>query len=79
VGDEVLSENECNREVEYIGDYEWKKELEDRYVKKMKEQQNNPDIEEAHGIADDLLCQLLKELGFKKLVEEYEKVPKYYA
>ena len=36
-------------------------------------------IEETHGITDNSLCQLLKELGFKKLVEEYEKVPKYYA
>ena len=37
------------------------------------------DKEDAHIKADNILCNLLKELGFEKLVELYRKVPKWYA
>jgi len=45
----------------------------------LKEQQTNDDKESAHGIADDVLCNLLKTLGYRDVVEEWEKVPKWYA
>jgi phosphomannomutase len=56
-----------------------RKELRKKYVDKMKEQILNNDTEEAHGQADDLLCELLRQLGFNSVVDEYEKVHKWYA
>jgi len=46
---------------------------------KLKEQQNNDDAESAHSIADSVLCQLLKSLGFEDVVKEYYKIAKWYA
>lgn len=43
------------------------------------ELQNGMDRESAHIYADDILCKLLKELGYKELVEEYDKIHKWYA
>lgn len=49
------------------------------YISKLKELQTSWDTEVAHGDADDLLCDLLIKLGYKAVVEEYEKIPKWYA
>lgn len=35
--------------------------------------------EVGHIAADEILCELLSELGFKEIVEEFEKLPKYYS
>lgn len=40
------------------------------YMDKLKAAQDNCDIESA----DDVLCDLLEALGYKKVVEEYNKV-----
>jgi hypothetical protein len=48
-------------------------------IEKLKEQQLNSDTEAAYGYADDILCELLKSLGFQDVVAEYEKVNKWYA
>jgi len=45
----------------------------------LKEQQKNPDTECAHIEADDILCNLLKHIGFGEVVVEYEKINKWYA
>jgi hypothetical protein len=37
------------------------------------------DIESLHGEMDDLLCELLRELGFSNVTEIYEKQEKWYA
>ena len=37
------------------------------------------DIEAAHDIADDVLCDLLISLGYEDVVKEWEEVPKWYA
>lgn len=37
------------------------------------------DTEAAHCDADDLLCALLRALGYGDVVDEYEKVDKWYA
>ena len=39
----------------------------------------NVDVEAVHGIADDILCDLLIDLGFQDVVDEYNKVEKWYA
>ncbi len=48
-------------------------------IQKLIEQQKNRDTEEAHVEADDVLCYLLKSLGYTEVVTEYEKVKKWYS
>lgn len=55
------------------------KQLHEKYVKLMQEQTENHDIENAHCAADDLLCDLLVDLGFKDVVEIYSGIQKWYA
>lgn len=51
----------------------------DEAITKLKECQKNYDIEAAHAIADDILCDLLEGLGYEDVVKEYYKVSKWYA
>lgn len=53
----------------------------DEYLLKMKEigEKYGNDEEVCHGLADDLLCQILNDLGYNDIVEEFEKLPKWYA
>ncbi len=50
-------------------------------AKKLKEirEMFKDDIEVQHLEADELLCEVLKSLGYVKTVVEYEKVSKWYA
>ena len=48
-------------------------------IEKLKELQGSDDTEIAHIDADDVLCKLLKALGFSDVVAEYEKIDKWYA
>lgn len=48
-------------------------------MQKLKALQLDPDTEIAHHFADDILCDLLKELGYAEVVQEYEKIEKWYA
>jgi hypothetical protein len=52
-----------------------KKEL----LARLKAEQGSLDEEAAHGNADDVLCEALTLLGHADLVEEWRKVPKWYA
>jgi hypothetical protein len=45
----------------------------------IKERCSHGDTEAAHGVADDILCDLLKSLGYVKTVEAWEAVDKWYA
>ena len=53
--------------------------LKEKYINLLKEQQISWDNETAHVEADNLVCELLKELGFEEVVKEYDKVSKWYA
>ena len=53
--------------------------LKEKYINLLKEQQISWDDEMAHVEADNLVCELLKELGFEEVVKEYDKVSKWYA
>jgi hypothetical protein len=56
--------------------------LMNRSLEKLKQdfmQSKDADIEMVHSIADEVLCDLLLELGYELVVEEYKKVPKWYA
>ena len=49
------------------------------YMDRLKAAQDNWDTAYAHADADTVLCDLLEALGYKKVVEEYNKVEKWYA
>ena len=48
-------------------------------IAKLKELQSGRDIESEHSYADDVLCQLLISLGYQDVVDEWNKVEKWYA
>jgi hypothetical protein len=48
-------------------------------IKELNKAQSHGDTEAAHGNADDILCELLKSLGYEDVVEEWYKVKKWYA
>jgi hypothetical protein len=54
--------------------------LHDEYIRKLKVfQEPGTDIEIGHSYGDELLCDLLIELGYKDVVEEWRKIEKWYA
>lgn len=55
--------------------------LNTEYTKKMLQltRDNEPDYERAHSDADDLLCELLRKLGFDSVVNAFDEVGKWYA
>lgn len=55
-------------------------ELQERYVAYLKEITETTDsVEDGHCYCDNRLCDLLTELGFTKVVEQYDKQYKWYA
>ena len=48
-------------------------------IQNLKLAQKTPDQEEAHRIADGVLCTLLNLLGYEEVVNEWRKVDKWYA
>lgn len=55
------------------------KETVDQAIIDLRKLQCCSDVEGAHGDADDILCRVLKAFGLQELVEEYDKVEKWYA
>lgn len=51
----------------------------DDYLKRMKQLQESGDIEVAHIEADDILCEVLLQLGYKELVDAFNDLAKWYA
>lgn len=54
------------------------RELND-YVARLKELQGSNDPECAHASADGILCEILEALGYDEIVNEYDKIDKWYA
>ena len=48
-------------------------------INQLKDQQDSTDTECAHCEADDIICELLESLGYKDVVEEYNKIDKWFA
>lgn len=48
-------------------------------IEELKKCQRSSDTEVAHSLADDVLCDLLESLGFGDVVEEYNKINKWFA
>lgn len=55
------------------------KKLEEKYLRKMRDAGANGDTEVAHSDADELLTELLEDLGYKRVVSVYRKIKKWYA
>lgn len=55
--------------------FDLEKSLEEKYLEQMKQLKDESD----HDAADCILCELLEELGFDKIVEVYRKLPKWYS
>jgi len=54
--------------------------LEDTFIQIMKAIQDDPgDLATVHASADAELCNLLRRLGYEKVVKEYEKIDKLYG
>lgn len=51
----------------------------DDYAKQIEALENTGDQEMAHADADDLLCSILKSLGYVKTVEAFNNLSKWYA
>jgi len=51
----------------------------DKLIENLKKQQKNSDTEEAHGIADDMLCDFINDLGYHEVVKAWEEISKWYA
>jgi hypothetical protein len=57
-----------------------KRELISKYTQELKSWQvPDGDTEIAHKFADRALCDLLRELGFGEVVDEYNKIDKWYS
>ncbi len=48
-------------------------------IAKLKELQQDDDIEKAHLEADWIICDLLDDLGYTEVTKEYDKISKWYA
>ena len=46
---------------------------------KLKELQQSDDVELSHYEADQIICNLLNDLGYTDVVKEYNKISKWYA
>lgn len=53
--------------------------LVEKYKSQLAALHDTHDVECAHSDADDILCNLLIDLGYKEIVEAYSLVPKWYA
>ena len=48
-------------------------------IAKLKELQQDDDIDGAHVQADWIICNLLEDLGYTEVIKEYDKISKWYA
>jgi hypothetical protein len=48
-------------------------------IARLKELQTGGDIEAEHSDADEVICMLLVSLGYQDVVDEWNKVEKWYA
>ena len=49
------------------------------YIERLRELERLDDTEAEHAEADNILAELLVELGMQDIVDEYGKIPKWYA
>jgi hypothetical protein len=54
------------------------KKLNEKYLTKIKEC-SKYDTENGHSEADSILCELLLELGYADVIEEFQNLEKWYS
>jgi len=60
--------------------FAWRKPMtREEAINKLKILQSLGDKEIAHCNADDVICDLLKALGYEDVVKEYDEIDKWYA
>ena len=55
------------------------RELEQRYVDKLEKISRTECLERTHILYDYALCDLLSELGFDRVVKQFDSIDKWYA
>ena len=55
------------------------KKVQERYIKQLKEDCFKRDIRQNHVNADNILCELLVELGYQKVVKVFNETERRYA
>ena len=53
--------------------------LEKKALEELRKMENWTDFEKAHSRADEILTSLLREWGFGKVCDAYDKIGKWYA
>ncbi len=53
--------------------------MKEKYLERLRLIQEKSDIEDRHIEADQLLCDLLTELGYDQIVKQYGEIEKYHA
>lgn len=51
----------------------------EQFAAAMSQAAKDRDTESAHATADDIMCELLRELGYEEGVEIFEQMEKWYA
>lgn len=51
----------------------------EEFYKEMKKISKIGDREQAHGLADELMCKVLTQLGYKKGIDIYNSMEQWYA
>ena len=54
------------------------KEVQD-YINRLITLQKNGDPEIDHAEADNILCEIIAQLGYPEIVKEYDKIEKWYS
>jgi hypothetical protein len=49
------------------------------YIRELQALQNESDTEKVHAVADGILCELLRNLGYGEVVDAYEQLDMWYA
>lgn len=55
------------------------KRTQKKYLEQLQDLKCALDIEISHIEADEILCKILKELGYTEIVKAYNKVSKWYV
>lgn len=85
IASEIVAEEDLNHLIgilKYHGVFvyvEQQNKPKEYFITELKELQSFSDFEAAHSMADSLLCEFLESIGHKDIVEEFDKVGKYYA
>lgn len=53
--------------------------INDKYLQRLRDEIENGDLEQAHSRGDDILVEILNELGLTDIVNAYTRIDKWFA